>query len=185
MRQKELAREETLLASAWVTNGSLQAPPRLACPQCLTHPVASNILRSRGSPERRPPMVVREWQAAMAATKGEPDRPGARTSRPAGRKLKGEERRGEVGHRSRHRLGGTSSRQERGSSPGIPTAEELGSVGLPAPPLCSAEGSGPTPAPVGMPLCVPLRVQRAPPHICPASPVGGGPSEPLLLGLCS
>lgn len=53
----------------------------------LTQPVAANIRRSRGSPERRPSRVVSEWQAAMAATNGELARRGSRTSRPIGRKL--------------------------------------------------------------------------------------------------
>lgn len=53
----------------------------------LTQPVASNILRSRGSPERRPSRVVSEWQAAMAATNGELATWGSRRSSPAGRKL--------------------------------------------------------------------------------------------------
>lgn len=37
-------------------------------PPELTQPVASNILRSRGSPESCPSILVREWQVAMQAT---------------------------------------------------------------------------------------------------------------------
>lgn len=34
----------------------------------LTHPIASNIFKSSGSPESTPSIFVREWQVAMQAT---------------------------------------------------------------------------------------------------------------------
>lgn len=37
----------------------------------LTQPVAPNILRSNGSPESSPSILVSEWQAAMQATNDE------------------------------------------------------------------------------------------------------------------
>lgn len=37
----------------------------------LTQPVALNILRSNGSPESSPSILVSEWQVAMQATNDE------------------------------------------------------------------------------------------------------------------
>lgn len=59
----------------------------------LTHPVASNIFRSSGSPESTPSILVREWQVAMQATKGERIRLSLQALSSGSWKLNGAERR--------------------------------------------------------------------------------------------
>lgn len=53
-----------------------------------TQPVAPNILRSRGSPDSSPSILVREWQVAMQATKAEFTRLSQATSVSGGTKLR-------------------------------------------------------------------------------------------------
>lgn len=56
-------------------------------PLLLTQPVALNILRSKGSPESLPSILVSEWQVAMQATNAELTRLSLAASDSGGEKL--------------------------------------------------------------------------------------------------